>query len=118
MKTPVSNSILTIAALTLAVSFSTSAAAERVSESTMPGATAAVQTISIAYSQADISTQQGRDNLHRKIRHAAKNVCGPTGLGEAGGLSMMSRNRKCYDEAVNAALSQVGAGQQTAMSSD
>ena len=47
---------------------------------------------------------------------AARNVCGPTGLREAGGLQMASRNRACYDEAVSAAVSQVGSAQLASVS--
>ena len=114
MKALVSNSVLT-AAISLAVIFSTQASAEHAAKAATLEPAAVVQSISIPYAQAELSTDEGRASLYSKIRRAARSVCGPTGAREAGGLSLMSRNRKCYEEAVSAAVSQVGTGQLTAM---
>ena len=114
MKTLVSSSVLTTA-IALAVSFSMQASAEHAAEAAILESAVVVQRISVPYAQADILTDQGRENLYSKIRRAAKSVCGPTGLRDTGSLSVTSRNRKCYDEAVSAAVSQVGSGQLTVM---
>ena len=116
MKTIVNSSVLTAAALSLAVSLSNQAMAERAPEIAILEAGVIVQTVSIPYSQAELATDGGRDTLYSKIRNAAQEVCGPTGLRETGSLSISVRNRKCYQEAVDAAVSQVESGQVASIS--
>ncbi len=110
MKTFSSN-IFTIAAFSLATAFATQVAAEEISEASSADLGTGVHSISIAYAPAEVFSEVGRENLYGKIRHAAKEVCGPTGLREAGSLSMAVRNRKCYNEALAAAMGQVNASQ-------
>ncbi|MEM8562215.1 MAG: UrcA family protein [Pseudomonadota bacterium] len=73
------------------------------------------ESISIAYSSAELSTAKGRATLYNKIKHAAKQVCGPTSNREAGGLQLASRNRSCYDETMALAMDQIGNGQLAAL---
>lgn len=80
-------------------------------EQALSDRTIETQSISIAYNSSDLATDEGRANLYGKIKRAAKAVCGPTGSREAGGLSLASRNRECYQSAMEAALSQVDTGQ-------
>ena len=102
-------SILSVAALTLAAGYSIGSAAETVSETVIHGS--ALHSQSVSYSKAELQTSDGRAVLERKIERAAEQVCGPQGLYEAGSLSRAAKNRDCFDQAVNDAMSQIGADQ-------
>jgi UrcA family protein len=107
MKNFTFNNVVTATAFSLAVGLSSQASAEQVPEQTFSARVGETQSISIPYANGDLTTDKGRANLFGKIKRAAKEVCGPTGLREAGGLSMAAHNRKCYDAAMDAAVSQV-----------
>ena len=111
MNTFVKNSLVAAATLSAVISFSSQASAGETQEMSVNQPGLGIQTVSIPYAIAELSTDEGRANLHAKIRHAAREVCGPTGLRETGSLTLSSRNRKCYEEAVDAAVSQVSHGQ-------
>jgi len=111
MKNPIFNNVATAAAFSLAVLLSSQAGAEEIQEQAFSDRMIATQSISIAYNGSDLATDEGRTNLFGKIKRAAKEVCGPTGSREAGGLTLASRNRECYKSAMEAALSQVDTGQ-------
>ena len=116
MKTFAINNVLSVAALSLAVAFSTQAAADEVGETFVRGDQQGMQSVVIQYTASELADEQALQNLYGQIKRAARNVCGPTGLREAGGLQMASRNRACYDEAVSAAVSQVGSAQLASVS--
>ncbi len=107
--------ILTIAAFSIATALALPAAAEEAPEAAIPGAGTGIQTISIQYAPAQLTSDEGRANLYGKIRHAAREVCGPTGLREAGSLAMASRNRQCVKDAMAAAMGQIGSSQLAAI---
>ena len=111
MKALSNTSVLSAAALIGAISFSSSAGAGAAPDTTSPGAGVSIQTVTIPYSVAEVATETGRAELHGKIRRAAREVCGPAGLRDTGSLAVSARNRKCYQEAVDAAMSQVGYSQ-------
>ncbi|MEE4143401.1 MAG: UrcA family protein [Halieaceae bacterium] len=106
---------LSIAAFGIAVSLALPGAAEEAPEAAIPAAGTGIQTISIQYAPAQLNSDEGRAELYGKIRHAAREVCGPTGLLEAGGLRIASRNRKCIEQAMSAAMGQVESNQLAAM---
>ena len=107
MKNSIFNNVASAAAFSLAVLLSSQAGAEEIQEQAFSDRMIETQSISIAYNDSDLATDEGRANLYGKIKRAAKAVCGPTGSREAGGLSLASRNRECYQSAMEAALSQV-----------
>ena len=111
MKNSIFNNVASVAALSLAVLLSSQAGAEEIQEQAFTDRMIETQSISIAYNDSDLATDEGRANLYGKIKRAAKAVCGPTGARDAGGLSLASRNRECYQSAMEAALSQVDTGQ-------
>lgn len=115
MKTFVNNCRLTAAAVMFTAGLAGQASAEAVHEQAASEAGVSIATVSIPYATAELSTEPGRSELYRKIRQAAREVCGPTGLRDAGGLANSSRNRKCYKEAVAVAISQVGSSQLAAI---
>lgn len=111
MKNSIFNNVATAAAFSLAVLLSSQAGAEEFQEQALSSRMIETQSISIPYNGSDLATDEGRANLYGKIKRAAKEVCGPMSSREAGGLSIASRNRECYESAMEAALSQVDAGQ-------
>ena len=111
MKSLIFNNVAAAATFSLAVLLSTQAGAEELQEQALSARMIETQSISIAYHASDLATDEGRADLYGKIKRAAKAVCGPTGARDAGGLSLASRNRECYDSAIEAALSQVDTGQ-------
>ena len=109
------NGVLTIAAFSIATSLAVPATAEDVPTAALPDAGSPIQSISIQYAPAQLSSEEGRANLYGKIKNAAEQVCGPTGLRETGSLSIASRNRKCVEDAMSAAMGQVGSSQLAAL---
>lgn len=109
MKTFLLNSAITAAAFSLALGVSSQANAEQFNDDFMTGDNDRVQSIKIQYARGELATDNGLEVLYGKIKRAAEEICGPTGLREAGGLTNATRNRKCYDDAMSAAISQVGA---------
>ena len=109
MKNVTLNKILSATAVSLIAGFSiNTAAAGQLEETFVQPDTAEVESVRVQYLSTDIATDEGRANLQRRISVAAKSVCGPLGAHAAGGLRMASRNKQCYDEAVQAAESQIG----------
>tara|TARA_R110001592_G_scaffold363396_1_gene687576 strand:- start:40 stop:393 length:354 start_codon:yes stop_codon:yes gene_type:complete len=111
MKNAIFNNTVTAAALSVAVLLSSQAGAAETQGQTLPSRHIETQSINIAYQGSDLASDEGRAKLYSKIKRAAKAVCGPTGARDAGGLSIASRNRQCYETAMEAAVSQVEAGQ-------
>ncbi len=99
--------IMTIATLSIAMSVAVPAAAERAPEAAMIEAGTGIRTVSIQYAPKELSTDSGRANLYARIKQAASEVCGPTGMREAGNLTMASRNRRCAEQAVSGAMAQI-----------
>ena len=102
-------SILSVAALTLTAGYSIGSAAEVVSETVIHGS--ALQSQSVSYSKVELQTTDGRMAVERRIERAAEKICGPQGLYQAGGISRAAKNRECFDQAVDHAMSQIGADQ-------
>lgn len=107
--------VLTIATFSIASSLAVPAAAEDAPEAAIPEAGTGIQSISIQYAPAELSTDRGRAILYGKIKRAAGQVCGPTGPREAGGLAIASRNRQCVKDAMAAAMGQIGSSQLAAI---
>ncbi|MEZ5503794.1 MAG: UrcA family protein [Halioglobus sp.] len=80
----------------------------------LPDSAIQTQSISVAGCQRSADGRGSRE-LYSRIRSAAEAVCGPANLREAGSLSMASRNRKCYNSAVEEAVSQVQSRQLAAL---
>jgi UrcA family protein len=116
MKTSGLNTALTAAAFSLALSAASQASAGQANGDFATSEDDGTQSIRIEYARAQLATDDGLDMLYRKIKRAAAEICGPRGLREAGGLSNASRNRKCYEEAVGAAVSQVGSTRMAGLS--
>ena len=111
MKNTIFTKAVTAAALSTAVLLANQAGAEETLSQALPSQALETQSINIAYQSADLASDEGRAKLYGKIKRAARTVCGPSGSREAGSLSLASRNRQCYDSTMQAAVSQIEAGQ-------
>jgi UrcA family protein len=100
---------LSIAAICLTAGFGMNASAGTVDETLVQGE--AVQSKSVTFARAELRSEEGLATVERRVRQAAKAVCGPIGYKQAGGLSRAAKNRACFDEAVDSAMSQIGADQ-------
>lgn len=109
MKNDTLKKIISATVFSLIAGYSASGvAAGQLEEMYIQSDTAKVRSVRVQYLSSDIATDEGRADLQRRISRAAKYVCGPLSSHAAGGLRMASRNKRCYDEAVQAAESQIG----------
>jgi len=115
MKNTVFTKAVTAVAFSATILLSSQASAGETLEQTVPSEAIETQSINIAYQGADLASDEGRARLYGKITRAAKAVCGPTGSRAAGGLRLASRNRQCYESAMQAAVSQVEAVQMVSL---
>ncbi len=105
-------SILSVAALTLTAGLSTNAAAESIDETLVHGAQPSK---TVTYDRAELATAEGRARVERRIEVAAESICGSTDYREVGNLSLVSKNKACFDQAVDSAMSKLGADQVAAI---
>ena len=105
MKNQAIKTILSVAAMTAVVT--NNAAAATVGETLVKGQALPEQRVSFHRSQ--LATKEGRAVIERRIERAAESVCGSQDFREVGSLSIVARNRECYDGAVAQAMSQVSA---------
>lgn len=61
----------------------------------------------VDYTDLDLTSPAGQKVLHSRISRAAKQVCGPTHVRDAGGLSEAMSNKQCYRDSLSRALSEV-----------
>ena len=100
------NNILTAAALSLVAGLSINASAtEQLDETYIQADPATVQTVRLQYSASELATEEGRIDLQHRVARAARKVCGRP---ERGNLNMASQINACYEEATQAAMSQIG----------
>ena len=95
---------------------SASAAADGMEETFVHPDAAEVKTVRVQYLSTELATEEGRAALQRRIASAAREVCGPSSLHEAGSLKLATRNRECYRDSLAAANSQIESGQYAAAS--
>ena len=111
MKSTSSKNVVAATAFSLGILLAGQASAEAIQDQTLSTQYLETQSISIPYTAGDLATIEGRADLYREIKRAAKRVCGPTGAREAGGLKLASRNRQCVENTVATAIGQVETGQ-------
>ncbi len=109
MRTIVVNKILPAALLSLAAVTSASAVAGQVDETRLENSSLPSRTVT--FLRSELSTAEGRAGLERRIRRAARLVCGSDNHHIAGTLHAVARNEACYERAVNEAMAQIGAEQ-------
>jgi len=118
MKNVAMKSILSAAAISLVAGLSSiNASAQGMEETFVHPAGALASDIHVSYLSSELATEEGRAQVQRRIVSAARKVCGPTSLQDAGGLKMASRNRACQRDAIAAASSQIDSSQYAASGS-
>ncbi|TDG15780.1 UrcA family protein [Seongchinamella unica] len=99
--------VLSVAALTLTAGLSSHAAAGTMNETFVHGS--AVPSKTVTYDRGELATAQGRARVERRIENAAEAVCGPTDYREVGSLMRVSKNKSCVEQAIESAMSKLGA---------
>ena len=111
MKVGTFRSILSTALLlAVTASHSVTAATDTMEEATSKGLAIPAKTVSLKSSE--LNTTEGRAAVERRIRLAAKQVCGPIGHRASGTLSLhaVARNQACYERATAEAMAQFDSG--------
>ena len=70
-----------------------------------------LRTATVSYADLNLSTAKARETLHYRISRAATKVCGSHNLREVGSLARASRNRSCYNSAMDETMSNLSNGQ-------
>ncbi|MEM6300327.1 MAG: UrcA family protein [Pseudomonadota bacterium] len=65
--------------------------------------------IAVDYSDLKLESPKGQEILFHRLSRAAEQACGPQTYREAGSISIASRNKACYEDAMSRALSQISA---------
>lgn len=107
MKKQSLKSLLCAGTFTLAAALSVESLAQTMEETQVTVDAGGVATIRVPYVRSELATEEGRQQLHKRLARAAKKVCGPTSAHQAGGLRIASRNKHCYEESLEIALGQV-----------
>ena len=108
MKTMSLKNILAISAVSAAAGLtSLNAGAGEIEETLAHPLSIETQTVTVEYDQMELATEEGREAVEFRISKAAREVCGPSSVKEAGDLEFATRNRQCYRDAVSAAHSQL-----------
>jgi len=69
------------------------------------------RSVVIRYHAEALQTEEGRARIERQLKLAAKEVCGPQNMRDAGSLRNLMHNQACFEEALAAAHSQLGEAQ-------
>jgi len=71
-------------------------------------ATAATKSVDVKYSDLDLSTKHGRDQLDHRMREAARQVCRQTGV-QTGTIVHSKVDEECVRQALTATREQIAA---------
>ncbi len=104
----VTKSTLTAAIFGLAGAFALNASAETMGETTVR---AHAPSKAVSYTRSELATADGRAAVEDRIRQAAEQICGSTSLHEAGSIAIVSQRKACRSDAVDRAMSSIGADQ-------
>lgn len=107
MKKPMKGTLASVLILAALAAQSGTVLAGIVDETTVRAGAEEARTMRIQFTRSELASIEGRAALQHRIERAAKYVCGPLGAREAGGLRLAARNRQCYTNAVDSALSQL-----------
>jgi len=70
-----------------------------------------LRTATVSYADLDLSTAKAQETLHYRLSYAAHKVCGSSDRSDAGSLGQASKNRSCYNSAMDGAMSNISNGQ-------
>lgn len=63
--------------------------------------------VRVNYADLDLSSTAGVKALYTRLKAASEEACGPTNYRDAGTLQQLVKNKACYTEALNKAVSKV-----------
>lgn len=63
--------------------------------------------VRVSYSDLDLSSNAGVKALYTRLKAASEEACGPTNYRDAGTLQKLARNKACYNQTLNKAVSKV-----------
>ena len=63
--------------------------------------------VHVDLSDLDLTTVNGEQTMQVRLKHAAKQVCGPTSVKSAGSFEAVRINRACFEESYNNAIQDV-----------
>ena len=72
------------------------------------GASTVERSMSVKLADLNLTTEAGIDMLYKRLQHAAEVVCGPQDLRSAGSVTALRQNKKCYSEALDRAVADIG----------
>jgi len=87
------------------------AAADDYNETRVTTSAEGIRTATVSYADLDLSDAHGREVLQYRISAAAHKVCGSSQRSDAGSLAQASKNRNCYNGAMNDAMRSLSEGQ-------
>ena len=64
-------------------------------------------TVTVPAADLNLSDQQGVEKLYRRLKSAARQICGSHSLRGAGSLELSRLNKQCYQEALDSAVLKV-----------
>lgn len=70
-----------------------------------------LRTATVSYADLDLNTSKAQEILHYRLSYAAHKVCGSSNRSDAGSLAQASKNRSCYNSAMDEAMSGISNGQ-------
>lgn len=111
MKTRMIKTLICATAVTLAGSITAGAVAGPLEETQVTVDADGASTLRVPYVASELATDEGRQEIYQRISRAARQVCGPSNAHAAGGLRIAAQNQRCYEEAVDIAVGQLGASQ-------
>ncbi len=62
------------------------------------------RTATVSYADLDLNNDSARETLNFRISNAAEKVCGSVNRSSAGSLAQASKNRSCYNNAMDEAM--------------
>lgn len=110
MKNSKTTKILCTAVFGIAASMSGIASADSYHETVVSTSAEGLRTATVSYADLDLSNAKARDTLHYRIKNAARQVCGSAYRSHAGSLAQASKNRSCYNDAMEDAMRSLAAG--------
>ena len=63
-----------------------------------------VDSVSVSLQELNLDNASGQEAAYKRLKRAARNLCGSPNLREAGGLEQAMSNRECFSETLTEAV--------------
>jgi UrcA family protein len=103
----------TICAAVFAITagISTVASAGSTNETVVTTSVEGFRTATVSYTDLDLNNADARQTLNFRISSAAEKVCGSVNRASVSSLAQVSKNRSCYNRAMDEAMRNLSDGQ-------